>query len=535
MNGDALELALGLYRAPNQRFALPGRPLPSDIDAVIQLAAGVQPKLRDAAASHGESEQTVLEAARFYLQQILFQPDADAYRVLGLRPDAEPERIHRHYRWLQSWLHPDRCDDEWEALLATRVNWAWGHLRSDAARRRYATADEAGANGSKETDSYPSFETNPSLRTNEWFPAQTASLSSVSWPKRIALGVSLGVCVGLLVLSVALRDAGVPDDFISPDTAQSGSLGRSLVEHAKQVIARTAKPGEDVAGTGQTVPDSPIPDPPVLAPALAAPESTIEQPQPPAVDAEVAQLPSPTISPPQVRLPVVADVRFSETTIEPVRPPTELADAASAPTPAAQKPARNTRAAKPPIASVNEERGDPTVRHQRVAPNALPATHAVGVAELAGSVPNPAETASNKTVSLQTTPVERSPVVPAPDLASPEETRARMDLARQRIGEVAAYLGNPRSQPPPVWNDVHGQLGAEQQRAALLQRSQSHAGGDFIVETAAWQISRNAVALNADYHLLRGRNVFESGRIAMDMVWREQMWLITRVELIPGQ
>jgi len=534
MDGDALELALGLYRAPIQRFALPGRPLPSDIDAVIQLAAGVQPKLRDAAASHGESEQTVLEAARFYLQQVLFQPDADAYRVLGLRPDSEPESIHRHYRWLQSWLHPDRCDDEWEALLATRVNWAWGHLRTDAARRRYAVADAALANEPVEADTYPE------VSANAWIPAQAAAPGS--WSKRIALGLSLGVCIALLVLGVTLRDASVPDDFAAPQTVPAGARGRSLVEAAARTMPRTSRPVQDVAATGEPGPSTQVPDdPPVSKSVPAAQDSATEPPPPSVVDAEMAQLPSPAISPPQVRLPLVADIRMRiATPIKPAQPPTELAeqsirtDAASAPTLAAAKQSSNTRDEQPRIAPVNDEHGHPVAQPQRYAAKPLPAR----AEQRAASIPKSAESAPSKVISSQTmlTPVERQPAALAPDLAvRSEETRAKMDLARQRIGEVAAYLGNPRLQPPPVWNDVHGQVGAEQQRAALLQRSQSRTGGDFIVETTTWQMSRDAAALIADYHLLRGRNVFESGRIAMDMVWREQMWLITRVELSPGQ
>ncbi len=100
-------------------------------------------------------------AVRFYLQQILFQPDADAYRLLGLASDAAPESVQRHYRWLQSWLHPDRRGDEWEALLATRVNWAWKHLRTDAARRSYAAGSETPPNQSD------SFATHESLQADD--------------------------------------------------------------------------------------------------------------------------------------------------------------------------------------------------------------------------------------------------------------------------------------------------------------------------------------------------------------------------------
>ncbi len=47
MDGDALELALAVYRAPDRRFALLGRPLPDDVGLVLHLATGIQPQLRE--------------------------------------------------------------------------------------------------------------------------------------------------------------------------------------------------------------------------------------------------------------------------------------------------------------------------------------------------------------------------------------------------------------------------------------------------------------------------------------------------------
>jgi len=137
MTGDALEQALALQRAPFLRQTLRTRPLPDDIGGLIQIASGSPALLAEAARSSGETEPHVLEAVRFMLQEALFFPDADAYRVLGVEPDAPASRIREHYRWLQRWLHPDRRDGEWETIFATRVNAAWGQLRTAQARSRY--------------------------------------------------------------------------------------------------------------------------------------------------------------------------------------------------------------------------------------------------------------------------------------------------------------------------------------------------------------------------------------------------------------
>ena len=170
MASEALELALALYRAPIKRHALRGMELPRDIGLVIQLASAPQPLLHDVAVDLNETEDTVREASRFYLQQMLFQPDASAYQVLGLPRNAAPERIREHYRWLQRWLHPDRRGEDWEGLLATRVNQAWGHLRTEAARRAYELEREhAGF-----TDSDPVRSVEPRPQGKWWLITETA-------------------------------------------------------------------------------------------------------------------------------------------------------------------------------------------------------------------------------------------------------------------------------------------------------------------------------------------------------------------------
>jgi hypothetical protein len=67
----------------------------------------------------------VIEAARFYLQQVLFRPEADCYRILGIEPDASRATARSHMRWLLQWLHPDRNNNSWDAVYAERVLKAW--------------------------------------------------------------------------------------------------------------------------------------------------------------------------------------------------------------------------------------------------------------------------------------------------------------------------------------------------------------------------------------------------------------------------
>ncbi|WP_165942159.1 J domain-containing protein [Luteimonas arsenica] len=140
-NDDALDVALGLLRAPALRAALRSRPLPQGVGEVLAIASGSVDAARSAARRTGHGETELVEASRFYVQQVLLAEGADAYRVLGAGRDAGHAVLRDHHRLLLRWLHPDRSEGaQWDSALSTRVNQAWNQLRSDAARRRYDAA-----------------------------------------------------------------------------------------------------------------------------------------------------------------------------------------------------------------------------------------------------------------------------------------------------------------------------------------------------------------------------------------------------------
>jgi hypothetical protein len=136
--GSALEWALALYRSPVERHALRHKPLPEGVSSLIGIAAGSMPdELSKAANLFCESEARVRDAAQFYVREVLFFPNADAYRVLGVGSNASAEQIKAHHRMLQHWLHPDRVQSEDDAVFAARVNGAWNRLRNTERRQAY--------------------------------------------------------------------------------------------------------------------------------------------------------------------------------------------------------------------------------------------------------------------------------------------------------------------------------------------------------------------------------------------------------------
>lgn len=136
--GEALDLALGLLRAPARRELLAARPLPAGMTTLLEVAGGSTIAARAAAASTGATPEELLEASRFFVQQVLFIDGASAYRVLGANPAASQSQLHAHHRLLQRWLHPDRDGGlAWDSAFSARVNEAWTRLRTPHVRRAY--------------------------------------------------------------------------------------------------------------------------------------------------------------------------------------------------------------------------------------------------------------------------------------------------------------------------------------------------------------------------------------------------------------
>jgi hypothetical protein len=120
-----IELALDLARMPALARSSGAPAPPPDIIEIMRIAAGSPEACEAAVAKTGEPTAVVIEAARFYLQSVLFRPEADCYRVLGIEPTASRTTARTHMRWLLQWLHPDRNNNSWDAVYAERVLKAW--------------------------------------------------------------------------------------------------------------------------------------------------------------------------------------------------------------------------------------------------------------------------------------------------------------------------------------------------------------------------------------------------------------------------
>ena len=138
-----INLALDLARMPTLAGSSGAPAIPPNIIELMRIAAGSPEECAAAVAKSGEPTPVVIEAARFYLQQVLLQHDADCYRILGITPAASRATARDHMRWLMEWLHPDRNNNSWDAVYAERVLKAWREVsaaKGSAAKTSFSVA-----------------------------------------------------------------------------------------------------------------------------------------------------------------------------------------------------------------------------------------------------------------------------------------------------------------------------------------------------------------------------------------------------------
>jgi DnaJ domain len=132
-----------IYRRPEGRktWADPQRLLPEEVSVVVELAnlPPGAPRIEHYARRLRASPSELHAAIGFFIRQIFLAPEADHYRVLGLNPGADIQRIREHYRKLIGRFHPDRLQgrDEWYENYSVRINQAYTVLRNPSKRRAY--------------------------------------------------------------------------------------------------------------------------------------------------------------------------------------------------------------------------------------------------------------------------------------------------------------------------------------------------------------------------------------------------------------
>ena len=136
-HASALEAALYLMQSPSQVRLIRSRPLPDGLDVLLRIAANDANTIQQAAEWLGRPPETIRQAAAFFIEQILFSPEADSYRVLGTTLQASNGELRRNMALLLRWLHPDLDLHGERSVFARRVTLAWNDLKTQERRDAY--------------------------------------------------------------------------------------------------------------------------------------------------------------------------------------------------------------------------------------------------------------------------------------------------------------------------------------------------------------------------------------------------------------
>jgi hypothetical protein len=288
MSWEAVDLALALHAAPRDLAMLRARALPDGVDRVLRLALGQDQVIAEAAAATGHDRVALVEAARFFIEQMLLARECehDPWRVLGLAPGSNIARIREHQALLTRLVHPDRSD-EWASVYADRVSKAWRVLRHQGGE---ATPTPALAPPEVDED-FGDGEPPPPPRTSAVEPDAWQPAAAVAQRPRFeapphpvaapaAPGRTLALSAGVLLALAATFWLGQRSAVRAPieTEATASSAAAPAVEATSEAQPRIDAPS--VAATSAAESSESVQAPPVL-PSSVLPE-VAAQPVPPA-------------------------------------------------------------------------------------------------------------------------------------------------------------------------------------------------------------------------------------------------------------
>lgn len=146
---EAIFAALEMARNPGLVHVARSAPLPGGIDTLLKIAIGDATAIAMVQRATGRSERSLREAAGFFVEQILLDPDADSYRCLGADEKASAAELRHNMALLTRWLHPDVTGTQAggfdRSRFAPRVTQAWENLKNDNRRAQYDLRRARGA------------------------------------------------------------------------------------------------------------------------------------------------------------------------------------------------------------------------------------------------------------------------------------------------------------------------------------------------------------------------------------------------------
>ena len=133
----ALRVALDLLHVPSRARLVRSDPLPPGVPLLLRIAANDEQAVGQAVEMTERSSDVIRDAAGFFIEQVLWYPGADSYRVLGATRAASSGELKRNMALLMAWLHPDRDRGGDRSVFVHRVTTAWNDVKTPERRATY--------------------------------------------------------------------------------------------------------------------------------------------------------------------------------------------------------------------------------------------------------------------------------------------------------------------------------------------------------------------------------------------------------------
>jgi DnaJ-domain-containing protein 1 len=521
MSMAAFESVIGLFRDPSRVEDMRNRALPEGLSAVIRIAAGDEELAGEWSSETGESAEAVTEACVFFLQQVLFAPGSDSYRVLGAAPDATQAKLREHYGLLMRWLHPDRQgEDGWESIYADRVNQAWQDLKTPKRRAEYDAQPREAGSPAMSGFSSVSLQRMPAAVSRPVPRGPVLSGSVVQRLPAITLGI-LGVSA-LATVALVYWSRQNDDKFLV-------TRAQTPVAAAAPAAAATPDGADDAAGTPAEVPAqvaasaAPVrvldtASDAITDAATAAPASTthaVADAEPPPEEratASPAGMPAPAVDGKDSALAVSADesaitevatatnaLAFRlgpdpiAVSIDPPAPSTESWVADLAPVLVAGEASGESTASPQEPSDAGDGRGDPVSSAVPVvsvasagspepaaaaasAPSPEPARVASRAQASVTSEPAAAETSSGSSLSMAAATAPAASVRPAPEVRAPRPRAGAEPAATPpREAPATAMAAAAPTRPAPPAQSTPSAAPAPETRSPVLAAAEAQA------------------------------------------------------------
>jgi hypothetical protein len=138
----AIRAALSLMALPQRHRQLRKEPLPGGIELLLSVAvdAGLA---TTCARKLQRTPQHLMDAATFFIEQILLAPSSDSYRTLGGARDTPAHQLRDNFVCLCKWIHAEEREGFAAPVYLVRITQAWNNIKTPDRRAAYDQSLEA--------------------------------------------------------------------------------------------------------------------------------------------------------------------------------------------------------------------------------------------------------------------------------------------------------------------------------------------------------------------------------------------------------